>query len=67
MVTYTTIEKDQYNLTEEGNDIADTGSHEAKVFNAVDAKDGISIADLAVSPSFVGGRRHLWHLGSPHH
>ncbi|KAF8976661.1 Phenylalanyl-tRNA synthetase, beta subunit, cytoplasmic, partial [Entomortierella lignicola] len=49
MVNYTTIEKDHYNLTAEGNEIADSGSHEAKVFNAVDATKGISIAELAVS------------------
>ena len=48
MVAYTTIEKDQFNLTAEGNEIADSGSHEAKVFNAVDAVNGIAIAELAV-------------------
>ncbi|KAF9971470.1 Phenylalanyl-tRNA synthetase, beta subunit, cytoplasmic [Actinomortierella ambigua] len=47
MVTYTTIEKDLFVLTAEGNEIADTGSHEAKVFNAVDPQNGITIADLA--------------------
>ncbi|KAG0004766.1 Phenylalanyl-tRNA synthetase, beta subunit, cytoplasmic [Modicella reniformis] len=46
MVTYTTIEKDHYSLTAEGNEIADSGSHEAKVFNAVDPKQGITIAEL---------------------
>ncbi|KAG0054538.1 Phenylalanyl-tRNA synthetase, beta subunit, cytoplasmic [Gryganskiella cystojenkinii] len=47
MITYTTIEKDQFNLTAEGNEIANSGSHEAKVFNAVDATNGIAIAELA--------------------
>ncbi|KAF9338314.1 Phenylalanyl-tRNA synthetase, beta subunit, cytoplasmic [Podila minutissima] len=47
MLSYTTIERDQFNLTEEGNEIADSGSHEAKVFNAVDAENGIAIAELA--------------------
>lgn len=54
MVAYTTIERDHYNLTDEGNEIADSGSHEAKVFNAVDPKDGVTIADLAVSNSSYG-------------
>jgi len=49
MVTYTTIELDHFNLTAEGNEIADTGSHEAKVFNAVDPVNGIAIAELAVN------------------
>lgn len=47
MITYTTIERDQFNLTQEGNEIADSGSHEAKVFNAVDPINGIAIAELA--------------------
>jgi phenylalanyl-tRNA synthetase alpha chain len=48
MITYTTIERDQFNLTQEGKEIADSGSHEAKVFNAVDPVNGIAIAELAV-------------------
>ncbi|KAF9958190.1 Phenylalanyl-tRNA synthetase, beta subunit, cytoplasmic [Mortierella alpina] len=47
MITYTTIELDHFNLTAEGNEIADSGSHEAKVFNAVDPVNGIAIAELA--------------------
>lgn len=62
MLSYTTIERDQFNLTEEGNEIADSGSHEAKVFNAVDAENGIAIAELAVSiPTLVNQ-----YITSPH-
>jgi hypothetical protein len=53
MITYTTIEKDQFNLTAEGIEIADSGSHEAKVFNAVDPVNGIAIAELAVCFFFL--------------
>lgn len=56
MVTYTTIELDHFNLTAEGNEIADSGSHEAKVFNAVDLVNGIAIAELAVNAR----RRLVW-------
>ncbi|KAI9146547.1 hypothetical protein BKA69DRAFT_1171634 [Paraphysoderma sedebokerense] len=47
MLTYTTIEVDKWVLTDEGNEIADSGSHEAKVFNAIPAgSEGLSIPEL---------------------
>ena len=50
MIKYDTIEDEIWVLTEEGNEIADKGSHEAKVFEAIPAgKEGISISELQVS------------------
>jgi len=43
----------QTSSIQEGNEIADAGSHGTKAFSAVDAKDGVTIAIL-VSPGFVG-------------
>jgi len=54
MVTYKQIENEKWNVTDEGNEIVETGSHEAKVFNAIpEGEEGISIADLnaKVGPS----------------
>ncbi|KAL1966570.1 hypothetical protein VTN77DRAFT_3981 [Rasamsonia byssochlamydoides] len=52
MVEYETIDKEIVVLTEEGEDIAANGSHEAKVFEAVAAAlDGLKISDL---PGIVG-------------
>ncbi|KAI8056984.1 tRNA synthetases class II core domain (F)-domain-containing protein [Syncephalis plumigaleata] len=47
IVNYQPIEREVWQLTEEGRDIAENGSHEAKVFYAVPQGDkGISIAEL---------------------
>ncbi|KAH8693794.1 phenylalanyl-tRNA synthetase beta chain cytoplasmic [Talaromyces proteolyticus] len=52
MVEYETSEKEILVLTEEGESIAASGSHEAKVFDAVVAAlDGLKITDL---PGIVG-------------
>lgn len=49
MVVYKQIDKEEAALTEEGEDIATNGSHEAKVFEAVlGAVDGLKIGDLPV-------------------
>lgn len=49
MVAYDTIEREVWVLTEEGNELADSGSHEARVFAAVPPGDeGIAIATLQV-------------------
>lgn len=49
MVTYKQINREAAVLTEEGSGIADNGSHEAKVFEAVlKAVEGIKIAELPV-------------------
>lgn len=49
MVTYQTVEREVANLTEEGKSIATDGSHEAKVFEAVNkAVEGLRISDLPV-------------------
>ncbi|RUS31390.1 tRNA synthetases class II core domain (F)-domain-containing protein [Jimgerdemannia flammicorona] len=47
MVDYDTIDREIWVLTDEGRDLADTGSHEARVFSAVPpGDDGIAIAEL---------------------
>ncbi|KAG9306608.1 hypothetical protein G9A89_004805 [Geosiphon pyriformis] len=47
MVKYETIEGEIWTLTAEGKEIADSGSHEAKVFEAIPVgKEGISISKL---------------------
>jgi phenylalanyl-tRNA synthetase alpha chain len=54
MVIYKQIENEKWNVTDEGNEIVETGSHEAKVFNAIpEGEEGISIAELnaKVGPS----------------
>ncbi|OJJ46994.1 hypothetical protein ASPZODRAFT_131911 [Penicilliopsis zonata CBS 506.65] len=52
MVEYETIDKEVVVLTDEGEEIATNGSHEAKVFEAVVAAlDGLKIGDL---PGIVG-------------
>ncbi|CAJ0838504.1 4303_t:CDS:2 [Entrophospora sp. SA101] len=50
MIRYDTIEEEIWILTEEGNEIANNGSHEAKVFETIPVGDeGISIKKLRVS------------------
>ena len=52
MVTYTTIEKEEAELTDEGAGILKDGSHEAKVYDAVcKVLGGLKISDL---PKVVG-------------
>lgn len=52
MVEYDTVEREIAALTKEGEEIANNGSHEAKVFEAVVAAlDGLKIGDL---PGIVG-------------
>ncbi|CAG8591433.1 5824_t:CDS:10, partial [Racocetra fulgida] len=47
MVKYETIEEEVWMLTDEGNEIANKGSHEAKVFDAIPiGKEGIAISAL---------------------
>ena len=49
MVFYKTIERDEAILTEEARGIAEHGSHEAKVFEAVrNAVEGLKVSDLPV-------------------
>lgn len=50
MVDYKSIEREVWTLTEEGQELAESGSHEARVFDAVPAgEEGITIPDLQVS------------------
>ena len=50
MLSYKTLEREEYLLTKEAEGIAAEGSHEAKVFEAVrNAVDGLKISDLQVS------------------
>ena len=52
MVTYETIDRDEYTLLPEAQGIVKEGSHEAKVFEAVrQAVDGLKISEL---PGIVG-------------
>ncbi|CAG8527071.1 4209_t:CDS:2, partial [Scutellospora calospora] len=47
MVKYETIEEEVWLLTDEGNEIANKGSHEAKVFNTIPiGEEGIAISSL---------------------
>ncbi|KAI8908229.1 tRNA synthetases class II core domain (F)-domain-containing protein [Powellomyces hirtus] len=46
IIKYETITKENLELTEEGADIADNGSYEARVFGAIPASGGISIPAL---------------------
>lgn len=49
MVKYETIEEEVWLLTDEGNEIANKGSHEAKVFNIIPiGEEGIAISSLRV-------------------
>jgi phenylalanyl-tRNA synthetase alpha chain len=50
MVEYKSIEREVWSLTDEGRELAEHGSHEARVFDAVPAgEEGITIPDLQVS------------------
>ncbi|CAM0136590.1 Phenylalanyl-tRNA synthetase, beta subunit, cytoplasmic [Umbelopsis sp. WA50703] len=47
MLEYKAIEREVWTLTEEGRELADSGSHEARVFEAVPAgEEGITIPEL---------------------
>ncbi|KAH8550841.1 tRNA synthetases class II core domain (F)-domain-containing protein [Umbelopsis sp. PMI_123] len=47
MVEYKSIEREVWTLTEEGQELAESGSHEARVFDAIPAgEEGITIPDL---------------------
>lgn len=49
MVDYSSIDHEVWFLTEEGKQVAEQGSHEARVFEKVPAgEEGISIAELQV-------------------
>ena len=49
MVNYKQIDREEATLNEESRGIADHGSHEARVFGAVQAAmDGLKLADLPV-------------------
>lgn len=53
MVSFTPIETENWMLTPEGSQIADEGSHEAKVFNAIPpGETGLSISLLPVMVYF---------------
>lgn len=49
MLEYDTIDKEQIELTEEGQMICDEGSHEWKVWNAIQKAGKIEMKDLTVS------------------
>lgn len=52
MIEYTQIQNTVYGLTEEGNQIAASGSHEYRVWNALPAKgagEPVTVPELKVS------------------
>jgi phenylalanyl-tRNA synthetase alpha chain len=51
MIVYETLVTEKWILTQEGQNIAEVGSHEARVFHAVPAGEGISIPELTVMSS----------------
>jgi phenylalanyl-tRNA synthetase alpha chain len=54
MVDYTSIDREAWTLTAEGQQLADQGSHEARVFDAVPAgEEGIAMADVLVSEGYL--------------
>jgi len=58
MVVYETIDKEVAVLTDEGADIVQRGSHEAKVYEAVcNAVEGLKISELAVGHTPIDGWR----------
>ncbi|CAG8517556.1 1217_t:CDS:10 [Acaulospora morrowiae] len=55
MVHYDSIEGEVWVLTDEGNEIADNGSHEAKVFEAIPiGEKGIEIPELQAQAAKIG-------------
>lgn len=64
MVVYDTNDSEQVILTEEGQQIADEGSHEWKVWEAVKSKGRIPVKDLkeAVGPSAQVGQGNAFKL-----
>ena len=48
MITYAAIPREEYQLSEEADGIAKEGSHEARVFYAVQAMNGLQISELQV-------------------
>lgn len=64
MVTYETIDKEVAVLTDEGVDIVQRGSHEAKVYEAVcNAVEGLKISELAVGHTPIDGWRYVGRSG----
>jgi phenylalanyl-tRNA synthetase alpha chain len=63
MVDFEINEREYFVLTQEGQELADGGSHEAKVFNAVPAgEEGIAISDIQVNFLFFDFRNYVNHL-----
>ena len=64
IITYKQIDREEAVLTEEGQGIAASGSHEAKVFEAVrKAVEGLKIGDLPVCQS-VWEQDGTWLMGT---
>ncbi len=59
MVEYDTHDTEQVMLTEEGQVICDQGSHEYRVWEAVQKFGKLEIKDLAVGPSSIRQLRRL--------
>lgn len=55
MLEYDAVDEEQVHLTEEGQTIADTGSHEWKVWDAIRKAGKIEMKDLVVSETRWGG------------
>lgn len=52
MVSFETVERERWILTDEGKETAQNGSHEAKVFNVV-PECGMTVARLQVPAIFI--------------
>lgn len=63
MVEYTQITNNLWALTEEGNQIAETGSHEYRVWSALPeaGQPGLSVKDLTVRQTSRRSALAAWH------
>jgi phenylalanyl-tRNA synthetase alpha chain len=62
MISYESITLEVWHLTQEGREIAETGSHEARVFYAVPlGSEGISIGEMTVFHCFLH-HRNWWEM-----
>ena len=65
LITYKQLDREEAILTEEGHEVAASGSHEAKVFEAVrKAVEGMKIGDLPVCQS-VWEQNGTWLMSTP--
>ena len=57
MVDYEILSVEKWTLTSEGKEVAETGSHEARVYNAIpEGAEGITIDEMVVCFCFLALR-----------